>query len=364
MSKALAVSEILDWLREENPEQLKELWQLANDTRREHVGDAVHLRGLVEISSFCARQCAYCGLRAGNNILARYRMPMGEVFAAAQQAVEFGYGTVVLQAGEDYGISAKSLAELVRRIKSETPLAVTLSLGERPDPELVAWREAGADRYLLRFETSDRELFDAIHPPLGTQKCDRFAILQRLRELGYEVGSGIMVGIPGQTYASVAQDIALFRDLDLDMIGIGPFIPHPATPLGNGLQNNSEIHGDQAPNTELMVYKAIALTRLVRPDANIPATTALATINKINGRELGLQRGANVFMPNLTPQKYRKLYEIYPDKACVGETGAASHGCLNVRIGMIGRHAGQGTGGRRERQKAAGHLARTELCHA
>ena len=236
MNATLDKTEILGWLRETNPERLEELWRRADETRRQHVGDAVHLRGLVEISNFCARQCAYCGLRAGNENLVRYRMLADEILAAAQQAVKFGYGTVVLQAGEDYGITADWLAEIIRQIKAETPLAVTLSLGERPDNELAAWREAGADRYLLRFETSDRNLFDEIHPPLGNRECDRIAILRRLREFGFEVGSGIMVGIPGQTYASVANDIALFRELDLDMIGIGPFIPHPATPLGSGFK--------------------------------------------------------------------------------------------------------------------------------
>ncbi|HWI58192.1 MAG TPA: [FeFe] hydrogenase H-cluster radical SAM maturase HydE, partial [Bacillota bacterium] len=289
-------TEILTWLREGNPQQLETLWRLANETRRAQVGDAVHLRGLVEISNHCVRQCAYCGLRAGNRPLPRYRMEADEIFAAAQQALQFGYGTVVLQAGEDYGLSAEWMAGVVRRIKTETPLAVTLSLGERSEAELLAWRQAGADRYLLRFETSDRTLFDTIHPGLCGQTADRIAILRRLRELGYEVGSGIMVGLPGQTYDSVARDIALFRELDLDMIGIGPFIAHPDTPLGNGSVAPAPVNGEQVPNTELMVYKAVALTRLVRPDANIPSTTALATINKRNGRELGLQRGANVFM--------------------------------------------------------------------
>ena len=287
-----------------------------------------------------------------------------EIFAAAQQAVKFGYGTVVLQAGEDYGITAEWLAEIVRRIKSETPLAVTLSLGERPDKDLVTWREAGADRYLLRFETSDRNLFDEIHPPLGNRECERIAILRQLKKIGYEVGSGVMVGIPGQTYASVANDIALFRELDLDMIGIGPFIPHPATPLGSGFKIFPSVNGEQVPNNELMVYKAVALTRLVRPDANIPATTALATINKKNGRELGLQRGANVFMPNLTPLKYRRLYEIYPNKACIAETGDACNGCLGLRIKGIGRHIGSGAGGRRDRQMLPEFEAGKEFCHA
>ena len=256
-------TEILNWLCETNAARLEELWRAADETRRSRVGDAVHLRGLVEISNHCARQCGYCGLRAGNRALGRYRMDAGEIFASALQAVKFGYGTVVLQAGEDYGITAAWMAEVVRRIKSETPLAVTLSLGERTDAELAAWREAGANRYLLRFETSDRALFDAIHPPLGNRPCDRIKILRRLKALGYEAGSGIMVGIPGQTYASVADDIALFGELDLDMIGIGPFIPHPATPLGNGNKISPSANGEQVPNTELMVYKAVALTRLL-----------------------------------------------------------------------------------------------------
>jgi biotin synthase len=300
----------------------------------------------MQISNFCARQCSYCGLRAGNVQIARYRMLAGEILEAARQAVNFGYGTVVLQSGEDYGLTTFWLADLIRQIKRETPLAVTLSLGERTSRELAAWREAGADRYLLRFETSDRHLFHEIHPPRGTRPCDRFRILRRLKALGYEVGSGIMVGLPGQTFASVAHDLELFRELDLDMIGIGPFIPHSGTPLGIGFNIFPPVNGEQVPNSELMVYKAIALARLVRPDANIPATTALATINKKNGRELGLQRGANVFMPNLTPLKYRRLCEIYPAKACIAETDVKCHGCLNARIQRIGRHVGQGPGGR------------------
>ncbi|HTJ00681.1 MAG TPA: [FeFe] hydrogenase H-cluster radical SAM maturase HydE [Dongiaceae bacterium] len=337
--------EILGWLREENPRRLEELWRRADATRREYVGDAVHLRGLVEISNHCVRQCAYCGLRADHRELIRYRMTAEEILAAAREAVSLGYGTVVLQGGEDPGLTSTGITDIIRQIKAETPLAVTLSLGERSETELAAWRTAGADRYLLRFETSDRALFDAIHPPLGRQPCDRIALLRRLKALGYETGSGIMVGLPGQTYTSVADDILLFRDLDLDMIGIGPFIPHPTTPLGNSIPPESIT--DQIPNSEITVYKAVALTRLVRPDANIPATTALATINKHNGRELGLQRGANVFMPNLTPVKYRQLYEIYPAKACISETGATCGGCLATRIASIGRRVGRGTGGRR-----------------
>jgi biotin synthase len=365
MNSTLDKAEILGWLRESEATRLAELWRAADETRRSRVGNAVHLRGLVEISNHCVRQCAYCGLRAGNRTLKRYRMNADEIFVAALQAVKFGYGTLVLQAGEDCEITADWMSGVIRQIKAETPLAVTLSLGERTDEELAAWREAGADRYLLRFETSDCNLFEKIHPPLGNRKCDRIAILRRLNALGYEIGSGIMVGIPGQTWASLADDIALFRELDLDMIGIGPFISHPATPLGDATKFFPSANGEQAPNTELMVYKTVALTRLVRPDANIPATTALATINKKNGRELGLQRGANVFMPNLTPLKYRRLYEIYPDKACIAETGNACNACLAMRIKMIDRHVGRGPGGRRDRTFAPPAPATAcEVCHA
>ncbi len=343
------VPELLLWLRETDDRRLDGLWSAADHTRRAAVGVEVHLRGLVEISNICSRQCAYCGLRAGNTGLQRYRMTRAEILTAARQAQEFGYGTVVLQGGEDPGLTVGFIAETVRAIKGGTGLAVTLSLGERAFEDLEKWRAAGADRYLLRFETSNMELFGKIHPPAGGAKLrrgdhPRLVALRSLRALGYEVGSGIMIGIPGQTYVSVAEDLHLFRDLDLDMIGIGPFIRHPGTPLGVPDKHTTY---DQVPGVELMVYKAVALTRLLRPDANIPSTSALATINKRNGRELGLQRGANVFMPNLTPLAYRKLYQIYPAKACLDEPGSVSNSCLTARITTLGRRVGRGAGARR-----------------
>jgi biotin synthase len=342
-------SEIIDGLKETDPRRLEELYRRADDVRRRNVGDEVHLRGLVEISNHCSRRCHYCGLRADNAQLPRYRMTEQEILACAEQAVEFGYGTVVLQAGEDYGLTREFIAGVVERIKARTPLAVTLSLGERPDDDLVAWRNAGADRYLLRFETSNRKLYDRIHPPLGEKTSDRFAILRRLGELGYEVGSGVMVGIPGQTYEDLAADVERFRELNLDMIGIGPFLPHPDTPLG--APGEKEFPG-QAPATEEMTYKMVAVTRLVCPLANIPSTTALATLNLASGRELGLTRGANIVMPNLTPTPYRSLYEIYPAKACVRESAEKCHACLRARIESIGRRVGAGRGDSPNRLRA------------
>jgi biotin synthase len=338
--------EIIDWLREEDEQKLSALWHEANEKRISHVGDQVHLRGLIEVSNICARRCGYCGISADNRQIERYRMTEEEIMDCVQKAVGFGYGTVVMQAGEDYGITREWMANIIRRIKAETSLAVTLSLGERPDEDLAAWREAGADRYLIRFETSNKDLYDRIHPPLGNKPSDRFVIMQNLKKLGYEVGSGIMIGIPSQIYADLARDILAFRSLDLDMIGVGPFIPHPETPLGQCLPNES---ANQVPNTEQMTYKVIALTRLVCPEANIPSTTALASLNKADGRELGLMRGANIVMPNLTPPQYRVMYEIYPNKACINETSEACASCLSMRILNIGRTVGSGQGGRLRR---------------
>ncbi|MBE3070600.1 MAG: [FeFe] hydrogenase H-cluster radical SAM maturase HydE, partial [Planctomycetes bacterium] len=241
--------EILTWLREDDPRRLGALWQRADRARAEAVGDAVHLRGLIEISNRCARRCLYCGLRADRAALPRYRLGADEVLACARRAVALGYGTVVLQSGEDDGLTREAVADLVARLKAETPLAVTLGLGERSDADLAAWRRAGADRYLLRFETSNRALYDRIHPPRAGERSDRLERLERLRDLGYETGGGVMVGIPGQTYADLADDVETFRRLDLDMIGIGPFIAHPDTPLGRRPQDFAAPPGAQAPAT-------------------------------------------------------------------------------------------------------------------
>ena len=342
----LAKLDLLEWLRESRPSRLAELYQWANEVRRERVGDAVHLRGLIEISSHCVRQCMYCGLRQGNLTLPRYRMTRDEILDCARQAERLGYGTVVMQAGEDDLLTAEWIAEIVRWIKRETALAVTLSLGERQQEELRLWRSAGADRYLLRFETSDENLFRIIHPSRNSGEPDRLTLLRQLKSLGYEAGGGVMVGIPGQSFESLAGDILAFRALNLDMIGIGPYIAHPATPLGSGALRPEISQSEQVPSSEEMVYKMIALTRIACPDTNIPSTTALATINKADGRKLGLRAGANVVMPNLTPVKYRRLYEIYPAKVCIDESATDCNQCLRGQIHSLNRFAGHGPGGR------------------
>jgi biotin synthase len=355
----LGQSEILRWLKEERPGPLGELFAWADAVRRKNVGDAVHLRGLIEISSHCRRQCMYCGLRKANRSLERYRMTREEIDESVRVAVRLGYGTVVIQAGEDDALTAEGIAEIVSSIKRTTPLAVTLSLGERSEEELRHWRQARADRYLLRFETSDPALFRAIHPSRSPHAPDRLAILRQIKQIGYEAGGGVMVGIPGQSYASLVQDLLTFRDLDLDMIGIGPYIAHPATPLGSGALRPPVTPADQAPSSEQMVYKMIALTRILCPAANIPSTTALATLNKTDGRRQGLQVGANVVMPNLTPVRYRPLYQIYPAKACIEESVIDCNQCLRTQIRSLNRFPGRSTGGRGEFEADAGVVANT-----
>jgi biotin synthase len=339
---------IVGWLRERDPAALERLWMRADAVRKAHVGDAVHLRGLIEISNHCVRHCLYCGIRACSDGITRYRMSADEIVACAREAKRLGYGTVVMQSGEDPELTREFILRAIQAIKAETSLAITLSLGERADDDLRAWKEAGADRFLLRFETSDPELYRRIHPSLPGTLSDRVAQLLRMRAMGYEIGSGVMVGIPGQTRDILARDIELFRDLDIDMIGIGPFLPSPRTPLGGeGADRLRAGDEEQVSNDELTTLKAVALTRLVCPEANLPSTTALATLDPATGRELGLVRGANIVMPNVTPPAYRVLYEIYPGKACIHETAQACQGCLERRILSIGRHVGTGPGGRR-----------------
>jgi biotin synthase len=351
-------NEILEWLHEEDPIRLQSLWRRADLVRRKRVGDAVHLRGLVEFSNVCARNCLYCGMRAGRHSLARYRMTEVEIVACARKAVAHGYGTVVMQSGEDPGLDIEWLSRIIRLIKRKTPLSVTLSCGERSREDLVCWRAAGADRYLLRFETSDRALWHRIHPRRKQDAQDRIEILGWVRELGYETGSGIMVGIPGQTWDSLADDLEWFRRLDLDMIGIGPYVPHADTPLGRVFhRSDQDPNPSQVPNTELMTYKVMALTRLLCPCINIPSTTALATINPKHGSELGLRRGANVLMVNMTPLEYRVLYDIYPAKACIAEMPQIQRKRVAALLADLGRSAGVGPGGSLRREKAGGITA-------
>lgn len=334
-------AELAERLRDRAPAARAALFAEADAVRRATVGEAVHLRGLVEISNHCMRACHYCGLSTHHAALPRYRLTVGEITAAARTAAACAYGTVVLQSGEDPGLTPEMVSEVIRTIKRETGLAVTLSLGERTADELIAWRAQGADRYLLRFETGNRELYQRYHPDLPAANNDRLAQLQLLRDLGYEVGSGVLVGLPGQTFDDLAADISLFSALRLDMIGVGPFIPHPATPLGRQV---FPADPEQVPNTADMALAVIALSRLELPQANIPSTTALATLNPGDGYAAGLRCGANVVMPNVTPARHRVQYEVYPGKSAPHDDATGCDRRIRALLAGLGRTAGAGRG--------------------
>jgi len=342
--------EILYWLKETDENKLEYLWKEADSTRKQFVGDEVHLRALIEISNYCARNCLYCGISIQNKNLVRYRMTEEEILECVLFANKNGYKTIVLQSGEDPVFSTERIVRLIQKIRELADIAITLSVGEQDEDTLKLWKEAGADRYLLRFETSDEDLFQKIHPSAHGKRLQyRINQLITLKKLGYEAGGGVMVGIPYQTYDSLAQDILLFKELDLDMIGIGPYIPHPDTPLGREFLDSYKLDKEKfVPNTELMTYKVLALTRIECPDTNIPATTALATVNASKGRILGLQRGANVIMPNITPPKYKKLYELYPGKSSADDNPEIIHQNIINTIKEAGRIPGKGKGSHRK----------------
>lgn len=311
-------------------EEQEALFAAADRVRTRVMGDGVHLRGLIEFSNICRMDCCYCGIRRSNRHVHRYRMAPEEIVAAAQGAWRLGYGSVVLQSGEGDALDPEELARVVREIKAVTPLAVTLSVGERTREEYALWREAGADRFLLRHETADPDLFARLRP--GRRLEQRLQCLQWLRELGYQVGSGFMVGLPGQTVGTIADDILLLRRLNVEMAGIGPFIPAPNTPLAGAPAGTAE-----------RTLNAVACVRLTIPDAHIPATTALGTIHP-RGRQLALACGANVIMPNVTPRRYREHYQLYPNKICLQEEPEQCAPCVAALILGEGRFVATGPG--------------------
>lgn len=308
------------------------LFQKADEVRRRNVGDEVHLRGLIEFSNICRNNCLYCGIRRDNADVCRYRMSEDELAETARQAVALGFKTIVLQSGEDMYYTAARMCRIIEAIK-KLDVAVTLSLGERTYAEYKAFRLAGADRYLMRIETTDKELYHRLDPGMSWQR--RYECLLAIKELGYELGSGIMVGLPGQSLASIAGDLLFLRDLQIDMAGIGPFIPHPKTPLAK-----------EKGGTLNLALRTMAAMRLLLPDINIPATTAMESLHP-NGRIKALCAGANVIMPNVTGGEYRKFYELYPGKAGADETPLYAYSAVEKKILALGRTIGTGYGSHR-----------------
>jgi len=276
------------------------LFSAADSQRRAVFGDKVFVRGIVEFSNYCRQDCHYCGLRRSNRAIRRYRLSKEEILTSVAEAVRCGVQTIVLQAGEDGYYSDQWIADLIRTIKSRYAVAITLSLGEHPAAILQSWRAAGADRYLLRIETFNRQLYAQARP--GKNWEQRFACLANIRAAGYETGSGIMIGLPGESISDLAQAVLELTVMKPDMIGLGPFVSHSQTPW------------KAYPNGSIdLVLRTIALIRLLNPYANIPATSALNSAQP-GARVRGLQVGANVIMPSFTPRRVREWYTIYPGK--------------------------------------------------
>ena len=300
------------------------LQKAADAVRRANYGTDVYLRGLIEFTNYCRNDCLYCGIRRSNRNASRYRLTEEDILACCEEGYSLGYRTFVLQGGEDTYYTDERICRIVSAIRERYPdCAVTLSIGEKPRESYQAFFDAGAERYLLRHETADAALYSRLHPAELSLE-NRIRCLYDLKDIGYQVGAGMMVGAPFQTTEHLIRDLRFLQELQPDMIGIGPFLPHKDTPF------RDEPKGDL-----YLVLRLLGILRLLFPGVLLPATTALGTIQP-QGREMGLKMGANVIMPNLSPVAVRKKYMLYDDKICTGEESAQCVDCLGRRVASAG----------------------------
>ena len=312
------------------------LFSAAAALTRENFGDEVYIRGVVEFSNHCRNNCRYCGLRRANRDVHRYRLSVEEIVSCTALARELSLGTVVVQSGDDYTYTKEDIGRIVAGAKEQADVAVTLSLGDRPEADFLYWREIGADRYLLKIETFDEALYAKSRP--GLALADRLARVEFLRKAGYEVGSGIITDLPGMTPAILANDLVRLAELDLDMIAVGPFVPHPATP-----------YGDAPAGSILTAFRAMAVLRLLSPLANIPSTSALNALRD-GAREQGLTLGANVVMPSLTPETVSPDYAIYPGKNAFRADARSRVEAARQAIRRVGKTPSTAVGGSKRRR--------------
>ena len=317
----------------------KKLFNEADKKRREIYGDEVYIRGLIEFTNYCKNNCFYCGIRCSNKNAERYRLNKEQIFECCEEGYRLGFRTFVLQGGEDPFYSDSVICEIISKIRSRFPdCAITLSVGEKSKESYKSFFDAGANRYLLRHETASEEHYRRLHPE-NMSLANRKRCLFDLKEIGYQVGSGFMVGSPYQTTDNLIEDLRFLQSLKPDMIGIGPYITHEQTPFSSFTNGGVEL-----------TLRLISVLRLMFPYALIPSTTALGTLHP-QGRELGLKAGANVVMPNLSPVEVRKLYSLYENKICTGEEAAQCRGCLERRISEAGYKAVTAIGNVKKEQK-------------
>ena len=334
----LTAEEITTLLAITDEEELQALYDTAYFLKEQYVGRIAYFRGLIECSNLCMKDCYYCGIRRSNKNVERFQMDEEEIFKEAMWAYEAEYGSCVIQSGERQDEAYITMIErVVKRIAEATTgeMGITLSLGEQTETVYRRWKDAGAHRYLLRIETTNPDLYSKIHPEDHCidvrKKC-----LAALRRTGYQVGTGVMMGLPGQTMEDLANDILFLKEIDIDMVGMGPYIPHSDTPMGEEIPPYTE---EQKKEALTLGLKMIAVTRIVLKDINIAAATALQAL-EYTGREQGLKCGANVIMPNLTETEYRPKYQLYDNKPSTDENSAMCRGCLSGRIKGIGEEIG------------------------
>jgi len=325
-TNTLSPSEYKELIDNRNPELSEYLFEKARAVRIENYGHDVYIRGLIEFTNYCKNDCYYCGIRKSNHGAERYRLTKEQILECCQVGYNLGFRTFVLQGGEDGYYTDEKIVDIIRSIKENYPdCAVTLSIGEKSYESYKAFFDAGADRYLLRHETANAEHYGKLHPKI--QSLDnRKQCLYNLKEIGYQVGCGFMVGSPFQTTDCIVEDLLFIKELKPHMVGIGPFIPHHETPFAD----------KKAGTLELTLF-LLGIIRLMLPDVLLPATTALGTIHP-KGRELGILAGANVVMPNLSPKSVRKKYMLYDNKICTGDEAAECRYCMEKRIESIGYH--------------------------
>jgi biotin synthase len=314
------------------------LFQKAKEIKEKHIGNVVYFRGLVEYSNRCSKNCYYCGIRSGNKAISRYAVAETEVLQAAQIVLDNHYGSMVLQSGEcSTKAFIRNITNIIQKIKqfSNNRIGITLSCGEQSEETYRQWFEAGAHRYLLRIESSNESLYKKIHPQNKLHDYQaRIACLKRLREIGYQVGTGVMIGFPMQTVENLAEDLLFFKEHDIDMVGMGPYLVHNETPFA---QQSAQI-----PNLEerfRLSINMIACLRILMKDINIAASTAMQTLHP-QGREIAIEVGANIVMPNLTPVKYRENYKLYENKPSVNEDAEETKNQLEKRIKAVNHRIG------------------------
>ena len=316
--------ELEELLMTTDQELIEELCRRARATAGKYYGKEIYLRGLIEFTNYCKNNCYYCGIRCGNEKAQRYRLTVDQILSCCESGWELGFRTFVLQGGEDPYFTDEKIVDIVKKIRNSYPdCAITLSIGEKTKESYRLYKEAGADRYLLRHETADETHYRKLHPA-EMSLSHRKQCLRNLKEIGYQTGCGFMVGSPGQTIDTLYEDLAFIKELQPEMVGIGPFIPQKDTPFG-----------EEAAGTLEQTIRLLSIIRLMHPHVLLPSTTALGTIHPL-GREKGIRAGANVVMPNLSPVDVREKYKLYDNKICTGDEAAECRFCMQRRMESVG----------------------------